>query len=437
MNKPINSINSELNIPDTFRRYNAYFKKGNCEYYCQDFAYSAIYGNLNLDKLDDILCLLKLEYPPTILFLVRVDEFNDIYNDFPKFDKYPIKAKILNQIERSLRNKNIKGVVASYLGRDTIGVFLCIHGQSIKDEKSRLYLKNLAELLIREVKERAQRSISIGISDFCKDIRDFPIAYHQCQEAFKNNFCKGKGTYMFYDEKEDVFKTLNKNEIYNYRFMIISNLDGLSIHKCKETIHDMMDFLYSSNVSSIDIRMYMVKLVDYISNYYLEQGVQKEDMDLISLNAMKDILNSSFLSTIEKTIEHFCESIYENIKILHRSLDDKIKQFTKKCIETHYSNANFNLSMISQLCNYSTYYFGRLFKDLFGVTFNQYLRNYRIEKSKRYILYSELSIEDIAFKVGFSSVSYYCTTFKKITGVTPSRYKGNLYQIKSYTPDDV
>lgn len=64
-----------------------------------------------------------------------------------------------------------------------------------------------------------------------------------------------------------------------------------------------------------------------------------------------------------------------------------------------------------------------LFSDTEGTTIEKYIINQRIEKVKELLVYNELSLSEIAFKTGYSSVQHLSTQFKKVTGLTPSHFK--------------
>ncbi len=72
-------------------------------------------------------------------------------------------------------------------------------------------------------------------------------------------------------------------------------------------------------------------------------------------------------------------------------------------------------------------YFCRLFKKTTGQTFSNYLSTLRITASQSLLQNSNLTILEIAFQCGFSSASYYTTTFKKIVGQTPQEYRNQLH----------
>lgn len=68
-------------------------------------------------------------------------------------------------------------------------------------------------------------------------------------------------------------------------------------------------------------------------------------------------------------------------------------------------------------------YLSALFSTVTGITLEQYIIKQKVEKVKEYLFYDELSVKEIAFKLGYSSVAHLSTQFKKMTGLTPTAFK--------------
>ncbi len=68
-------------------------------------------------------------------------------------------------------------------------------------------------------------------------------------------------------------------------------------------------------------------------------------------------------------------------------------------------------------------YLSNLFSSVEGVTIEHYFINQRIEKTKELLVYDELTLTEIAFRLGYSSVAHLSGQFKKVTGLTPSHFK--------------
>ena len=81
------------------------------------------------------------------------------------------------------------------------------------------------------------------------------------------------------------------------------------------------------------------------------------------------------------------------------------------------------LEMLSHTIQKSPKYLGAFFKSMTGKTPIEYLNEYRVEKAARKLRVTDLSVTDIAFSSGFSDLSYFIKTFKRIKGVSPGKYR--------------
>jgi AraC-like DNA-binding protein len=64
-----------------------------------------------------------------------------------------------------------------------------------------------------------------------------------------------------------------------------------------------------------------------------------------------------------------------------------------------------------------------LFSEVQGITIAQFLISHKVERIKELIIYDELSISEIAWKMNYSSVAHLSNQFKKVTGLSPSHFK--------------
>ncbi|CAH0335049.1 HTH-type transcriptional activator RhaR [Flavobacterium sp. CECT 9288] len=83
-----------------------------------------------------------------------------------------------------------------------------------------------------------------------------------------------------------------------------------------------------------------------------------------------------------------------------------------------------NLSdVLSSKLHHDYNYLSNLFSDIEGTTIEKYFIAQKIEKVKELLVYDELSLSEIAFRLNYSSVAYLSNQFKKVTGLTPSHFK--------------
>lgn len=112
-------------------------------------------------------------------------------------------------------------------------------------------------------------------------------------------------------------------------------------------------------------------------------------------------------------------------------LDDKksvlINKIKTVIIEMiHYSDdiPNVNYSdYISEKLNYDYTYLSNIFSEVKGTTIQHFIIMHKIEKVKKLLLYDQLNLSEIAYKLHYSSVAHLSNQFKKITGLSPSFFK--------------
>ncbi|MEQ9465784.1 MAG: AraC family transcriptional regulator [Ekhidna sp.] len=112
-------------------------------------------------------------------------------------------------------------------------------------------------------------------------------------------------------------------------------------------------------------------------------------------------------------------------------LDDKrsilIEQVKNIIIEMiHYSNelpkVNYS-DFLSEKLGYDYTYLANIFSEVKGITIQQFIIIHKIEKVKELLIYDELNLTEISYKLHYSSVAHLSNQFKKITGLTPTFYK--------------
>ena len=79
---------------------------------------------------------------------------------------------------------------------------------------------------------------------------------------------------------------------------------------------------------------------------------------------------------------------------------------------------------LSGKINYDYTYLANLFSEVQGQTIEQFIISHKIERIKELIIYGDLNITEIAWKINYSSVAHLSNQFKKMTGLTPSHFKG-------------
>src|SRR5674476_61402 len=119
-----------------------------------------------------------------------------------------------------------------------------------------------------------------------------------------------------------------------------------------------------------------------------------------------------------------------------RVLIEKIKNIIVDLVYYSEEQPKINLSdYLSEKLNYDYTYLANLFSESQSTTIEHFFLNHKIERVKELLVYDEISLTEIAYKLHYSSVAHLSNQFKKMTGLTPSGYK-NLKLKKRRSPEN-
>ena len=131
-----------------------------------------------------------------------------------------------------------------------------------------------------------------------------------------------------------------------------------------------------------------------------------------------------FQQMLAGIVSHLLGIAYSKDK--HAVFEDSriAKQIDKaKVIMVENFHSNVSLEVISEQLHISYSWFRRIFKQYTGLSPYQYIHELRIQKAKELLTNSAFNSQEIAFEVGFENADYFCTAFKRKTGMSPIKYR--------------
>lgn len=158
--------------------------------------------------------------------------------------------------------------------------------------------------------------------------------------------------------------------------------------------------------------------------------VVKEELAKLGLHyvvldlGMVEMLEDISVENREKLRVNLLRSGLELLEDKKSILIEQIKGVIVEMI--HYSDETPKVNYsdyISEKLNYDYTYLSNVFSEVKGITIQQFIIINKIERVKELLLYDELNLTEISYKLNYSSVAHLSNQFKKITGLTPSYYK--------------
>lgn len=120
-----------------------------------------------------------------------------------------------------------------------------------------------------------------------------------------------------------------------------------------------------------------------------------------------------------------CSEFIRQMGIKRQESTSHIVEIARQFVERNYADPEISQQSVSDYLGLSVGYFGQLFFSKTGQRFLDYLHQYRLDIARKHLLNSNDKIKDISVAVGFSSVNYFNSVFKKHFSVTPKEYRLN------------
>lgn len=153
-------------------------------------------------------------------------------------------------------------------------------------------------------------------------------------------------------------------------------------------------------------------------------GIHLFKVDLGKVEILEEITSKQIELLRSKLLQQGLELLDDKKSILI----DKIKNVIIEMI--HYMDdlptENYS-DYISNKLNYDYTYLSNIFSEVKGITIQQFIIIHKIERVKELLLYDELNLTEISYKLNYSSVAHLSNQFKKVTGLSPTFFK-NLKQ---------
>ncbi|MCF7940703.1 MAG: response regulator [Spirochaetia bacterium] len=213
------------------------------------------------------------------------------------------------------------------------------------------------------------------------------------------------------------YREFDTEQVDSFCDITLSNIRSYAKEKTIEQLKEINAYFRKTQPTDIDavINIYMALLSTFIiyTNKKSRRVTEK-------LEALRSAINS--FRTFEQLSVWIVQTIESNAELIERNRFAPAVEHALEYIEEHYTDIR-SVTQIADHVNLSLDYFSRFFKKQVGVTLNSYLINYRLDKASIILLSSNLSVQEVAKKVGIENGSYFSKCFKKKFHTQPIQFR--------------
>jgi len=197
-------------------------------------------------------------------------------------------------------------------------------------------------------------------------------------------------------------------------------------------LKDVLKKLVSKNVKIKDLEIWMISIFVGVTIIWIGYNIGSYTSYIVGAFSFSFVFYLLVLFWVfrrKKNFLFFEEHIkYANKKIHDSEAESLQKRLDDIIVEKElFKNSNLKLNDVAGQLNIVPHYLSQFLNDNLNKSFSVFINEYRIEEAKRLLLNpnNKYTTEAIGYECGFNSKSTFFTTFKKITGVTPTKFKNN------------
>lgn len=187
-------------------------------------------------------------------------------------------------------------------------------------------------------------------------------------------------------------------------------------------LNELLGYLFFSAADQETLQSRATELLSVMGRGALYSGANSEQVFAICHKGQKTLQRAD---TKEKLSGLLLEYMCQLTELVYHLMDSKHKNIIQRSINYMQQNCaqKLTLQQVAEYVGYSPSYYSTLFRAEIGCTFQAFLNQIRIDKSKSLLLSTTLSNAEISGMVGFEDQSYFGKVFKRFTGVTPDQYR--------------
>lgn len=369
----------------------------------------------SLKQVEDLSKDAFITLPNEGLFHTIVVKY-DLASDSSGISFSELKTSVLNILDKTCSECGINYISCL---KDHTYIIIHLYGASCdkhlftEDKLSRVY-----NSVVRSMERAYKYFICPGGTT--QGITNAYQSYDKAMSNMKMVFFDGYNKICSTDEANSLEFDFNSRPIEHFVELVEQNKWNQVIFYVKSLTSELK--LYKSTPVNT-IKCFYISILHELYGYSKYNRIDVFQ-DFENETSIREIL-SGF-----ETLSEIAEFIIEKIKLFLKNtepigVDSNITRIYKY-IQEHYNDDNLSINRISEYTHFAPTYVCSLFKEKTGKTLNQFITEYRIEKSKELLQDTTLNVTDIGFLVGLGKAGYFTKLFKKATGVTPSEYRERL-----------
>ncbi|MEC1408437.1 helix-turn-helix domain-containing protein [Bacillus halotolerans] len=357
---------------------------------------------------------LKQNWRHLALLVLQIDTLNQ--TPYEKKDMDLLLFAVNSLIERNIPAE--KRLAPAVVDKQQATILM---NESGTKEAFMAELNDTARMIQDTVEAELHLSVSIGVSQPFDALAMAKNAYAEGLEALKYRLKAENKSIIFYEDldQKKTFKTHFPKQLQHELFDAVKAGDKEKADKC---LHAILQSMFTHNTNPYQFQIAIARFLNHVIELMHVLGIE-----LFELEENKMLYDQIFeLKTFEDTenwlkqefIDPMTDKVNARADAQYKNISDNIIH-----IIHHEFESDLTLDEIARRLHYNPNYLSSIFKKEMGISFSEYVSNYRHHMAKSWLAESDMAVKDIAEKLKYKNSQNFIRSFKKLEGITPGSYR--------------
>ncbi|WP_135556134.1 helix-turn-helix domain-containing protein [Paenibacillus cymbidii] len=289
-------------------------------------------------------------------------------------------------------------------------------------------LLHIAEQAKRIISSKFGIVFTVSVSSTHRSLEGIKSAYNEAMDAIEYRLIFGSESVIHYDDiQHRKQEHITGNERFRVKERQFANyVRAGDFQGAKQIIHELIgDTAFYAQVPVDIVKCNMFGLINTVITTIGEFNVVLDKSFLTALSPIDRLVNCRTLPQLDKEIRAILDEIEAYASRKEQIHENYLKDNTISFIEENFRNPDLSVSMIADRMQVSLPYLSKFFKQQTGEGLLEYIQKVRMQKAQEHMAKQDLSVKEAAALVGYENTITFTRLFKKYTGITPGKFKGD------------
>lgn len=369
-------------------------------------------------KLDELQIRI-FQFQSVVLVVFRIDHFADFISRYNVKDQSLMRFAIKNIAEEIFSSAFYCETVD--MNTDHIVVMTGYNSEKMEEDQAEAHICEAALKTQAACLEHLKISVSCAVSRQGDSIEGIEDMYRETLNFSNYRMVCGYGCMITFQQAEQY-----ANTEFTYAFdkqnILVAALKQGKLDVARSAFDELASIIRQFSFPNIMLSYTYLSSGIFNTLAIMENnGSFRMETDYYTFN--KQISNMETVEEINRSFFDLFAQIGMSMKEAKIGKQDRNVESIMEMIKKNYQDPNLSLDFFSDHLKMSSVYLGKLFRETTGLSIADYINTLRLEKTKELLVKTNLTVEEIADKVGITNNKYLFRIFKKEYGVTPGEYR--------------